>query len=306
MRDVPNAGELVVALPPETEKINEANIIKHPIFRRLEKNKNQADRITRQLLNCQPINIDLNLPALMSPTSLPALMPPSSLRPPASVDTSTIRRLPWIDFTTILENTDLHQREQVIFDILQNNLPSSGDDIYYIYQDPETNFFIIRTDQSAEEIQDFIESILIIDAQLKVQTLSTKKRSKLLRKRKLKIKELRKTYNAHSAADVLDKKLSESKKKELEEEIVKIMRKLNSENDRYYFELNEETQEYEIRLEENNLLLHDVVASIIKITNKIEDVNTPQTEILESMIEKESLLRWSKSKGADELAEELR
>ena len=164
VRDVPNAGELVVALPPETEKINEVNIIKHPIFRRLEKNKNQADRITRQLLNRQPINIDLNLPALMSPTSLPALMPPSSLRPPASVDISTIRRLPWIDFTTILDNIDLHQREQVIYDILQNNLPSSGDDIYYIYQDPETNVFSIRTDQSAEEIQDFIESILIMDA----------------------------------------------------------------------------------------------------------------------------------------------
>ena len=84
------------------------------------------------------------------------------------------------------------------------------------------------------------------------------------------------------------------------------MTKLNSENDRYYFEFNEETQEYEIRVEENNFLLHDVVAAIIKITNKIEDVNMPQTEMLESMIEKESLLRWLKSKGADELAEGLR
>ena len=84
------------------------------------------------------------------------------------------------------------------------------------------------------------------------------------------------------------------------------MTKLNSESDRYYFVFNENTQEYEIRLEENDFLLHDVVARLIKLTSKIENVNTPQTEMLESMIEREQLLRWSESKGATELANSFR
>ena len=133
-----------------------------------------------------------------------------------------------------------------------------------------------------------------------------RKEKGLLKKRKLKIKELRKAYNAHAAADVLEKKLSESEKKELEEEIVRIMTKLNSESDRYYFVFNENTQEYEIRLDENDFLLHDVVARLIKLTSKIENVNTPQTEMLESMIEREQLLRWLESKGATELANSFR
>ena len=177
--------------------------------------------------------------------------------------------MPWVDFTTILDNTEVHLREQVILDILQNNLPKySVDDLYYIHHNPEDNVFSIKIDETAEEIQDFIGSIMLINVQLKVETLSAKERERLIKKRKLKIKELRKTYNARAAADVLEKKLSESEKKELEEEIARIMTKLNSESDRYYFVFNENTQEYEIRLEENDFLLHDVVAALIKLTRK--------------------------------------
>ena len=39
VRGTPNEGELVVALPPKTEKISNADIIQHPIFRRLKKIK---------------------------------------------------------------------------------------------------------------------------------------------------------------------------------------------------------------------------------------------------------------------------
>ena len=179
VRDTPNEGELVVALPPKTEEISNADIIQHPIFRRLKKNKDQADgRII------------------------------------SSVDISTMRQMSWVDFTTILDNTEVHLREQVILDILQNNLPKySVDDLYYIHHDPENNVFCIKIDETAEEIQDFIGSIMLINAQLKVETLSAKERERLIKKRKLKIKELRKTYNADAAADVLEKKLSESEKK---------------------------------------------------------------------------------------------
>ena len=107
-------------------------------------------------------------------------------------------------------------REKVILDILQAKIPSSGDDIYYIDHDPRTNTWSIKVDESADEIQDFIESILVINAQLKTQDLSAKERNKLIRKRKLKIKELRKTYGRNDAADVLENKLSPSEKAEIE------------------------------------------------------------------------------------------
>ena len=141
---------------------------------------------------------------------------------PASVDISTIRPLPWIDFNTVLENTESAQREQVILDILQNNMPSSGDDIYYIYHDTQTNTFSIEVDESSYEIQDFIEGILIIDAQLKVQDLSDKERKTLTKNKKMKINELRFTYGAKEAADILDKKLSERERLDLEEKINEI------------------------------------------------------------------------------------
>ena len=80
-------------------------------------------------MNKQPITINTDLPALMSPP-LPALMPPAPSGTPASVDISTMRQMPWVDFATILDNTEVHLREQVILDILQNNLPRySGDDL---------------------------------------------------------------------------------------------------------------------------------------------------------------------------------
>ena len=65
----------------------------------------------------------------------------------------------------------------------------------------------------ADEITDFVESIKVIDAKLRLEELSRKERNNLFRKRRLKISELRKTYKAHTLADVLDNRLSETEKK---------------------------------------------------------------------------------------------
>ena len=140
-------------------------------------------------------------------------MQPSASRPLATVDAETMQRMPWVDFNVVLDNTEKYNREQVIFDILQANMPNSGDDIYYVYQDPETNVFSIKTDEVAEEIQDFVENIRIIDAKLALEALSKKERNYLLKVRSIKIKELRKTYGATVLADLLDNKLSEREKK---------------------------------------------------------------------------------------------
>ena len=64
-------------------------------------------------------------------------------------------------------------------DILQNKLPPSENEIYYIYHDPKTNTYSIEVDEDSAEIQDFIETILVIDAKLKVEDLSAKERAQL-------------------------------------------------------------------------------------------------------------------------------
>ena len=84
-----------------------------------------------------------------APRTLPTLMPPSASRPLATVDAETMQRIPWVDFNVVLDNAEKYNREQVIFDILQANMPNSGDDIYYVYQDPETNVFSIKADEIA-------------------------------------------------------------------------------------------------------------------------------------------------------------
>ena len=77
-------------------------------------------------------------------------------------------------------------------------------------------------------MQDFVEGILKIDARLRVQDLSPEERKNLIRKRQMKLKELRglyrgSTYRGHYIpADVLSKRLSEGERLELEEKIIEI------------------------------------------------------------------------------------
>ena len=123
--------------------------------------------------------------------------------------------------------------------------------------------------------------------------------------RSLKIKELRKTYGANVLADVLDRKLSESEKNELEDQVVEILKELNKDEDRYYFEFNEETQEFEILLD-SEVRINAIVFAVMKLDKVINDVNTPHTRRLELMTEKEKLLDNLKQKGAKTLANSLR
>ena len=154
--------ELTVALPPSTE------VVKHPIYRKLGKNLKKDQKVAKIVSSRALVKVKDEIVKKENENNMPA-----------SVDISTIRLLPWVDFNTTLENTESAQREQVILDILQNNVPSSGDDIYYIYHDTQTNTFSIEVDESSDEIHDFIEGILIIDAQLRVQDFSDKERKTL-------------------------------------------------------------------------------------------------------------------------------
>ena len=203
----------------------------------------------------------------------------------------------------MLDNTEQTNREQVILDILQNNMPNIGDDIYYIDRDPETNAFSIKTDHLAEEIQDFTESIRVIDTRLKIEILSAEERKKLLAVKKFKIGVLRNQYNAHQLTSVLENKISPCEKAEMEEEITEKLNELNEDEDRYTYRFNDETQECEIMLEDNEIRLQAVVFSLMMLDRVINDTSLPIRRRRDMFAEKNALLRWLRTKGANELAD---
>ena len=206
-------SEDVVELPSEEEDM-EVVRTKNIVLKRKNTN-NEVAQVKKQKLDTEIAVRDV--------------LPKKEHEIPANVDISTIERLPWVDFKTILDNTDLNKRTQVILDILQNNMPVYGDDIYYIYHDQKTNTFSIEVDENSNEVQDFIESILVIDARLKIEDLSEKDRTYLKKLRKSKLQVLRKQYKAQAIAEVLDNKLTEKEKLLAEKKIIEIQQKLNRE-----------------------------------------------------------------------------
>ena len=154
-------------------------------------------------------------------------------------------------------------------------MPASGDDIYYIYHDQKTNTFSIEVDEISDEIQDFIESILVIDARLKIEDLSEKDRSYLKKLRKSKLQVLRKQYKSHALAEVLENKLTEEEKLAAENKIIEIQQKLKRDSDEYYYVFNDETDEYELRKEQSgSRIIHKIVAAILKLDEKYKNTST--------------------------------
>ena len=298
--------------------------IKHPIFRKMEKQKKADERLAKEIASGKPLEIKIKdkllaiegpdellaiegpdeLLPIEGPRGLPALMPPST-GPLASVDAETMRRLLWVDFNVVLDNTDKHNREQVIFDILQANMPNLGEDLHYIDHNPETNILSIKKDEKADEITDLVESIRVIDARLAIEILSKKERNSFLKRKALKIGDLRKRYKANTLADILENKLSKEEKDELENEVLLKLQELNKDGDRYYFEFNESTQEFEILLD-TEVRINAIVFAVMQIDKVINNVNTTHTRRLELMTEKDKLLDYLKAKGAKLLADSLR
>ena len=62
----------------------------------------------------------------------------------------------------------------------------------------------------AEEIDNLATQMLIINAKLRVKDLTEKERIMLIKTRKLKIKELRKTFGAEELASALSNNLSQT------------------------------------------------------------------------------------------------
>ena len=219
----------------------------------------------------------------------------------ATVDSETLRMMPWIDFDVIMQNIDKNERERVIFDLLQANMPNIGEDLYYIDHDPTTNVFSIKKDILADEITDFTETIRVIDAKLRLETLTRQERTNLLRKRRLKISELRKTFKAHTLADVLDNRLSETEKQILEDETVELLKELNKEEDLYYYKFNDDTQEFEILMEDTSVHINAIVFAALQLKKVLKDPTTSNSRRSFLKRELKNLLDYLDSKGASEI-----
>ena len=121
-----------------------------------------------------------------------------------------------------------------------------------------------------------MENIRIIDARLSIEVLSKKERNSFLKRKALKIGELRKRYKANALADILESKLSKEEKDELENEVLLKLQELNKDSDRYYFEFNETTQEFEILLD-SEVRINAIVFAVMQIDKVIKNVNTTHT-----------------------------
>ena len=124
--------------------------IQHPIFRKMQKQSILDKKIERILSQEKPIDIQVesdDLLAIEDAPTLPMLLPPPSSDDSqnlATVDSETLRMMPWIDFDVIMQNIDKNERERVIFDLLQANMPNIGEDLYNIDHNLTTNVFSIK------------------------------------------------------------------------------------------------------------------------------------------------------------------
>ena len=167
-----------------------------------------------------------------------------------------------------------HREEEVILNLLQNNLPGDND-TYYIYHDVNTNTFSLQEEgPDAEEIDNLTAQILIINAKLKVRDLRDKERSTLIKIRKLKIKELRKIFNAEDLASALSNNLSPQELARPEDTVVSHLTSLNQNRDDNYYIFNDNTEEFEIRIDTDHTLVTQIVSAVLKLDDKIENPAT--------------------------------
>ena len=272
--------------------------IKHPIQRRMEKSLSSARKQARIVRSKQ-----IDLTTLNNVDNTPRINGEWDSIP--TVYITTMNRLPWIDFNHILDSTDVNRREQVMRDLLQNKLPDDNDS-YSIYHDVNTNTFSLQEEgPDAEEIDNLTTQILIINAKLKVRDLNDKERSTLIKTRKLKIKELRKTFNAAELASALSNNLSPQKLSRLEDTLVSHLTNLNRERDDNYYIFNNNTKEFEIRIDQDHTIITQIVSAILKLNDKIQNPSNSAYHKRRMYNIRNKFVAHLRKIGANELADNL-
>ena len=139
---------------------------------------------------------------------------------------------------------------------------------------------------------------------LETEDLSDKERSELKRTRKMKLKELDKMYGDATIARILKDKLTDQQKKEAEEKIIEQQKQLNKDEDKYYYNFNEDTDEYELRLDSGGEISRKITAAILKTDEKIES-STSRSEKRTLHKVKSALILCLERVGMISLAEAL-
>ena len=223
----------------------------------------------------------------------------------ATVDIHTMRKMPWIDFNIILTENDPEKREQVIMDLLQNNIPHDNDQ-YYIYHDQETNTFSVELDEDADEIRDLVERARVIDARLKIEYMSVKERKNLKTQKKKLLKFLEEYYGLKTLPRVMADKKTSQEIIDLEDDVIKVEKQLNSAGDNFFHIYNSETQEYEIRKDnpQASAVAQKITDAILRTDDRLRTATSAQ-KIRGLRKVRKSLILYLKLVGMQELAESL-
>ena len=250
---VPHYNDQIVQLPPDPEDVYITDPrTKNIILKR--KHPNDESFIVKKYISGTDINTrsvwDATLPITESEAQTVAsasggghddgggeeldVKPFSYQRGLATVDIHTMRKMPWVDFSVILTENDAEKREEAIMTLLQNNIPDNND-MYYIYHYQETNTFSVEVDEDAEDVRDLIEGVCVIDAQLKYEDFSAKKRKALKNRRKQIIETLRNHYGDKTLSRVLSNKMTPEKRTEIEEQIFNLQQDLNQDRDDWFY-----------------------------------------------------------------------
>ena len=184
-------------------------------------------------------------------------------------------------------------------------MPYSDDNRYYIYHDVNTNVFSIEEDPFYEEIDNLTSQILLLNAKLKVRDLSSEERSKIIKTRKLKLKELRTTFGAEELASSLSTKLNSDELNRLEETVITHLTELNSEWDDNYYIFNNETEEFEIRIDQDHELMTQIVYAIYKLDAKIDNPSTAASDRRRMYGIRNKFVNHLRKLGAHKLADHL-
>ena len=179
---------------------------------------------------------------------------------------------------------------------MQNNIP---------YSDVNTNVFSIEEDPFTEEIDKLTSNIFLLNAKLKVRDLSTKERSKLKKTRKLMLKELRTTFGAEELASTLSNKLSAGELNRLEDTVITHLTDLNRDRDDNYYVFNDETEEFEIRIDRDHELITQVVSEIYKLDSKIDNPATAPSDRRRMYDIRNKFVNHLRKLGANKLADNL-
>ena len=119
------------------------------------------------------------------------------------------------------------------------------------------------------------------------------------------LKELRTTFGAEELASLLSNKLKADELNRLEDTVVTHLTDLNRDRDDNYYVFNDETEEFEIRIDRDHELIRQVVSAIYKLGSKIDNPATVPSDRRRMYGIRNKFVNHLRKLGANNLADNL-